>query len=155
MTVVSVPLLEALADRIDTFAEEHGYTGRSEVVREASRNPWGVRGQTPRKRGLIAVLTVVFDYSAMSVDELSGFYQMWRPRHPPGGSDFTAHSSASPVNRAVHHGQKSRSGSNPFPHSGHSASASAAAWVSTPSPPVTASVSPSAGLDDAPLSTPS
>ena len=29
---------EELVERIDRFADEHGYTGRSEVLREASRD---------------------------------------------------------------------------------------------------------------------
>ncbi|RLM81042.1 ribbon-helix-helix protein, CopG family, partial [Halobellus sp. Atlit-38R] len=41
MTVVSVSMPEELLERIDRFADEHGYTGRSEVVREASRNLLG------------------------------------------------------------------------------------------------------------------
>jgi CopG family nickel-responsive transcriptional regulator len=32
---------EELLERIDSFADEHGDTGRSEVVREASRNLLG------------------------------------------------------------------------------------------------------------------
>ena len=41
MTVVSVSMPEALLERIDEFATEHGYTGRSEVIREASRELLG------------------------------------------------------------------------------------------------------------------
>jgi len=37
MSIVSISMPEALLERIDTFADEHGYSGRSEVVREASR----------------------------------------------------------------------------------------------------------------------
>ena len=33
MTVVSVSMPDSLLDRLDEFADEHGYTGRSEVVR--------------------------------------------------------------------------------------------------------------------------
>ena len=36
MSVVSVSMPEELLERIDDFADDHGYTGRSEVVREAS-----------------------------------------------------------------------------------------------------------------------
>ena len=35
MSVVSVSMPEELVDRIDQFAEDHGYTRRSEVPREA------------------------------------------------------------------------------------------------------------------------
>ena len=41
MTVVSVSMPDELLDRIDEFADGHGYTGRSEVVREAARNLLG------------------------------------------------------------------------------------------------------------------
>ena len=34
MSVVSIPMPEALLERIDEFADEHGYSGRSEVVFE-------------------------------------------------------------------------------------------------------------------------
>lgn len=37
MSIVSISMPEALLDRLDTFADEHGYSGRSEVVREATR----------------------------------------------------------------------------------------------------------------------
>ena len=37
MSIVSISMPEALLERIDTFADEHGYSGRSEVFREASR----------------------------------------------------------------------------------------------------------------------
>ena len=35
MPIVSSSMTERLRDDLDTFAEEHGYTGRSEVIREA------------------------------------------------------------------------------------------------------------------------
>ena len=38
MTVVSISMPDELLERIDEFADEHGYTGRSEVFREAGRN---------------------------------------------------------------------------------------------------------------------
>jgi CopG family nickel-responsive transcriptional regulator len=41
MSVVSVSMPEELVDRIDQFAEDHGYTGRSEVFREAARDLLG------------------------------------------------------------------------------------------------------------------
>nr|WP_239640275.1 CopG family ribbon-helix-helix protein [Haloferax sp. ATCC BAA-644] len=37
MSVVSISMPEALLDRISEFAEEHEYSGRSEVVREGAR----------------------------------------------------------------------------------------------------------------------
>nr|WP_317627638.1 ribbon-helix-helix domain-containing protein [Halorubrum sp. BOL3-1] len=37
MSVVSISMPEALLEHIDEFADEHGYSGRSEVVREGTR----------------------------------------------------------------------------------------------------------------------
>jgi CopG family nickel-responsive transcriptional regulator len=70
MTVVSVSMPEALLDRIDQFAEDHGYTGRSEVVREASRNLLGeFDDRRLEDRDLIGVVTVVFNYESSTVEE--------------------------------------------------------------------------------------
>ncbi|MFC6989677.1 CopG family ribbon-helix-helix protein [Haloplanus sp. GCM10025708] len=70
MTVVSVSMPEELLERIDSFAEEHGYTGRSEVIREASRNLLGeFEDKRLEDRELMAVVTVVFDYETTSVEE--------------------------------------------------------------------------------------
>ncbi|WP_247730580.1 CopG family ribbon-helix-helix protein [Halovivax limisalsi] len=70
MSVVSVSMPEALLERIDQFADEHGYTGRSEVLREASRSLLG-EFQDDRLDGrpLMAVVTVVFEYDSPSVEE--------------------------------------------------------------------------------------
>ncbi|WP_336021695.1 CopG family ribbon-helix-helix protein [Halobellus salinisoli] len=77
MTVVSVSMPEGLVERIDAFAEEHGYTGRSEVVREASRNLLGeFEDKRLEDRELMAVVTVVFDYETTSVEE-----RMMKLRH--------------------------------------------------------------------------
>ena len=70
MTVVSVSMPEELLNRIDAFAEEHGYTGRSEVVREASRNLLGeFEDKRLEDRDLIAIVTVLFNYETTSVEE--------------------------------------------------------------------------------------
>ena len=37
MEVISISLSDALLEQLDTFVDEHGYGGRSEVVREAAR----------------------------------------------------------------------------------------------------------------------
>jgi CopG family nickel-responsive transcriptional regulator len=61
---------QELLDRIDQFAADHGYTGRSEVVREASRNLLGEFEDTKLEdRDLMGVVTVVFDYETTSVEE--------------------------------------------------------------------------------------
>ena len=70
MTVVSISMPDDLADRIDDFADEHGYTGRSEVVREAARNLLGeFEDVRLAERDLMAVVTVLFDYETTNVEE--------------------------------------------------------------------------------------
>lgn len=90
MTVVSVSMPEALLERIDEFSEEHGYTGRSEVVREASRNLLGeFEDAKLEDRRLMAVVTVLFDYETTSVEE-----RMIHLRHEHEGlvaSNFHSH----------------------------------------------------------------
>ncbi|KDS90451.1 nickel-responsive regulator [Halorubrum saccharovorum] len=90
MTVVSVSMPEELLERLDRFADEHGYTGRSEVVREASRNLLGeFEDAKLEDRDLMAVVTVLFDYETTSVEE-----RMMRLRHEHEGlvaSNFHSH----------------------------------------------------------------
>ena len=70
MSVVSVSMPEDLLERIDQFADEHGYTGRSEVVREASRNLLGeFEDKRLEDRPLMGVVTVLFDFETTSVEE--------------------------------------------------------------------------------------
>jgi CopG family nickel-responsive transcriptional regulator len=70
MAVVSVSMPEALIERIDDFAEEHGYTGRSEVIREASRNLLGeFEDKRLEDRELMGIVTVLFDYDTTNVEE--------------------------------------------------------------------------------------
>jgi len=70
MTVVSVSMPEELLERIDEFSEDHGYTGRSEVIREASRNLLGeFEDRHLEDKDLMGVVTVVFDYETTSVEE--------------------------------------------------------------------------------------
>ena len=77
MTVVSVSMPESLLERLDEFAEEHGYTGRSEVVREASRNLLSeFEDKKLEGRDLMGVVTVVFDHETSSAEE-----RMMRVRH--------------------------------------------------------------------------
>lgn len=77
MTVVSVSMPEELLNRIDEFADEHGYTGRSEVFREASRNLLGeFEDKRLENRELMGVVTVLFDFETTSVEE-----RMMRLRH--------------------------------------------------------------------------
>jgi CopG family nickel-responsive transcriptional regulator len=70
MTVVSVSMPDELLERIDTFADEHGYTGRSEVVREAARNLLGeFEDKKLEDRELMGVVTVLFDYQSTDVEQ--------------------------------------------------------------------------------------
>lgn len=70
MTVVSVSMPDDLVDRIDEFTEEHGYTGRSELLREASRNLLGeFEDKRLENRELMGIVTVVFDYEGTAVEE--------------------------------------------------------------------------------------
>ncbi|MFC7046479.1 CopG family ribbon-helix-helix protein [Halobacteriaceae archaeon GCM10025711] len=70
MTVVSVSMPDELLDRIDEFAGEHGYTGRSEVVREAARNLLGeFENRKLEGRELMGIVTVLFDYETTAVEE--------------------------------------------------------------------------------------
>ena len=70
MTVVSVSMPDELLERLDAFAEEHGYTGRSEVVREASRNLLGeFQDKQLEDRELMGVVTVLFDFESTDVEQ--------------------------------------------------------------------------------------
>lgn len=70
MTVVSVSMPDELLERIDAFADEHGYTGRSEVVREAARNLLGeFEDKQLEDRKLMAVVTVLFDFQSTDVEQ--------------------------------------------------------------------------------------
>jgi len=77
MTVVSVSMPDELLERLDSFAEEHGYTGRSEVVREASRNLLTeFEDEQLEDRDLMGVVTVLFDFESTDVEQ-----QMMHLRH--------------------------------------------------------------------------
>lgn len=70
MTVVSVSMPDRLLERLDEFAEEHGYTGRSEAVREASRNLLGeFEDKRLEDRELMGVVTVLFNYETSNVEQ--------------------------------------------------------------------------------------
>lgn len=70
MAVVSVSMPEELLERIDEFATAHGYTGRSEVMREASRNLLGeFEDRDLEDHDLMAVVTVLFNYETTAVEE--------------------------------------------------------------------------------------
>jgi CopG family nickel-responsive transcriptional regulator len=77
MSVVSISMPEALLERLDGFATEHGYTGRSEVVREATRVLLSEFDEPDLEgRTLAATVTVLFAHDSASVEE-----RMRRLRH--------------------------------------------------------------------------
>ena len=77
MAVVSISMPDELLRRIDGFADEHGYTGRSEVVREGARDLLGeFEDRRLEDRELMGVVTVVFDFETTSVEG-----RMMRLRH--------------------------------------------------------------------------
>lgn len=72
MTVISVSMPDALVTELDTFIEAHGYSGRSEAIRE------GIRGllQEFDQQGLddqqvICVITTMFDHTSGAEAKLS------------------------------------------------------------------------------------
>ena len=70
-----------LLERINQFADGHGYTGRSEVLREAGRNLLGeFENEKLEGRELMGVATVVLDYETTSVEE-----KVMRLRHEHEG----------------------------------------------------------------------
>ncbi|WP_135666876.1 CopG family ribbon-helix-helix protein [Halorhabdus rudnickae] len=90
MTVISISMPDELVDRLDQFANSHGYSGRSELLREASRNLLGeFEDRKLEGRELMGVVTVVFDYETTNVEE-----KMMRLRHEHEGivaSNFHSH----------------------------------------------------------------
>lgn len=70
MAVVSISMPDELLDRVDEFADEHGYTGRSEVFREAARNLLGeFEDRKLEEHDLMGVVTVLFNYQSSTVEE--------------------------------------------------------------------------------------
>lgn len=77
MTVVSVSMPDALVELIDDFVDDHGYTGRSEVIREAARSLLAeFEEQELEGRTLMSVVTVLFNYENPSVE-----HEMTHLRH--------------------------------------------------------------------------
>ncbi|EMA37986.1 CopG family ribbon-helix-helix protein [Halococcus hamelinensis] len=77
MEVVSVSMTDTLLDRIDGFADEHGYAGRSEVMREAAR---GLLDEFDddrlADRELMSTVSALFEYDSPRVET-----RMRRLRH--------------------------------------------------------------------------
>jgi CopG family nickel-responsive transcriptional regulator len=61
---------DELVEDLDEFADDHGYTGRSEVVRESARNLLGeFEEERLKDQQLAGVVTVLFDYGLSSVEQ--------------------------------------------------------------------------------------
>ena len=62
-------MTERLRDDLDTFAEEHGYTGRSEVIREACQSLLKEYQETDYEgRRVLATVTAVFGYDEPEIE---------------------------------------------------------------------------------------
>ena len=62
-------MTERLRDDLDTFAEEHGYTGRSEVIREACQSLLEeYREPDDEDRRVLATVTAVFGYDEPEIE---------------------------------------------------------------------------------------
>lgn len=77
MTIVSASMPEGLRDDLDEFADRHGYSGRSEVIREAcQRLLESARPAAGADRRVLATVTAVFPYDTPAVER-----QMMAVRH--------------------------------------------------------------------------
>ena len=62
-------MTERLRDDLDTFAEEHGYTGRSEVIREACQSLLEEYQQKDDEdRRVLATVTAAFGYDEPEIE---------------------------------------------------------------------------------------
>jgi CopG family nickel-responsive transcriptional regulator len=69
MPIVSSSMPERLRDDLDTFAEEHGYTGRSEVIREACQSLLEEYQEIDYEdRRVLATVTAVFGYDEPEIE---------------------------------------------------------------------------------------
>ncbi len=69
MAVVSVSMPDELIERLDEFATDHEYTGRSEVVRESARTLLSeFENEQLADRELAAVVTILYDFDTQHVE---------------------------------------------------------------------------------------
>ena len=62
-------MTERLRDDLDTFAEEHGYTGRSEVIREACQSLLEEYQEADdENRQVLTTVTAVFGYDEPEIE---------------------------------------------------------------------------------------
>ncbi len=70
MPVVSVSMPEELIDRLDAFADEHDYTGRSEVLREGSRTLLSeFQNERLEDRPLAGIVSVLYEFGTQNVEQ--------------------------------------------------------------------------------------
>jgi len=70
MPIVSSSMTEQLRDDLDRFAEEHGYTGRSELIREACHSLLEEYEQTNNDdRLVVGTVTAVFGYDEPEIEQ--------------------------------------------------------------------------------------
>ena len=69
MPIVSSSMTERLREDLDTFAEEHGYTGRSEVIREACQSLLEEYQESDYEdRRVLTTVTAVFGYDEPEIE---------------------------------------------------------------------------------------
>lgn len=70
MAVVSISVPEELLEEMDSFAEDHGYSGRSELLRESARSLMGEFEDSKLEgRDLVATVTVIFEFENSDVEK--------------------------------------------------------------------------------------
>ncbi len=69
MAVVSISVPEELLEQMDDFADKHGYSGRSELLRESARSLMGeFEDSNLEGRDLVATVTVIFEFENNDVE---------------------------------------------------------------------------------------
>jgi len=69
MPIISSSMTERLRDDLDRFAEEHGYSGRSEVIREACQSLLEEYRETEEaERRVVGTVTAVFGYDEPAIE---------------------------------------------------------------------------------------
>jgi len=72
MAVISISLPESLLDKVEQKVEEHGYSGRSDLTREALRSFVEGFGSEPKLSGeVLATVTVVLSKDAVEKEVAS------------------------------------------------------------------------------------
>ncbi len=71
MPVVSVSMPQSLLDRLDEFIDDHGYSGRSEAMREGARGLLAEIEGDSAGDPVVCVVTVLFDHETGAESALS------------------------------------------------------------------------------------